>query len=118
MKPSLAQAGDQAKAAAAVFDVYAKIIQATEKEVSACGFGLQLDKQNTLRVTSRTSLVPEGSGPASSLKSHQQGKSVNRASDRAFRGGRRRGGFRSNVQCDDQILHQPDEVHAPSLWAE
>jgi tetratricopeptide (TPR) repeat protein len=60
MKLSLAQAGDQAKAAAAAFDIYASIFQAAEKEVSACGFGLQLDQQNTLRITSRSALVSGG----------------------------------------------------------
>ncbi len=60
MKKSLAQTGDQAKVAAAGFDIYATIFQAAEKEVSACGFGLQLDKQDTLRITSRTALVSGG----------------------------------------------------------
>jgi tetratricopeptide (TPR) repeat protein len=60
MKPSLAQAGDQAKMAAEVFDIYASIFQAAEKEVSTCGIGLQLDKQNTVRITSRTALVSGG----------------------------------------------------------
>jgi len=45
---------------AAVFNVYAKMFQAAEREVAACGFGLKLDEQNTLRATSRTLLVPGG----------------------------------------------------------
>ena len=53
-------AGENAQAAVAVFDMYAKMFQTAEKEVSACGFGLQLDKQNVLRVASRTLLAPEG----------------------------------------------------------
>jgi hypothetical protein len=60
MKSTLAQAGEQEKAAAAVFDIYASIFQAAEKEVSACGFGVQLDKQNNLRITNRTALVSGG----------------------------------------------------------
>jgi hypothetical protein len=60
MKTSVAQAGDQAKMTAEVFDIYASIFQAAEKEVSACGIGLQLDKQNVLHITSRTALVAGG----------------------------------------------------------
>jgi hypothetical protein len=60
VKTPMAQLGDKAKAAAAMFDVYDKIIQAAAKEVSAHGIGLQIDKQNTLHITSRTSLVAGG----------------------------------------------------------
>ncbi len=61
MKTALGQAGGQGKQAAAAFDLYGKLFQAAEKEVSACGFGLQIDKQNTLAITSRSELVPGGS---------------------------------------------------------
>ncbi len=61
MKPFMAQAGDQAKMAAAVFDVYASIFQAAEKEVSACGIRLCNSTSKTmLRITSRTLLVVGG----------------------------------------------------------
>lgn len=60
MQPILAKAGEQGKMAVGVFDVYAKVLQAAEKEVSACGIGLELDKQNVLRLTKRLLLVPDG----------------------------------------------------------
>ena len=60
MKMVLGQAGEQGKQAAAAFGMYEKFLQSAEKEVSAAGIGLQLDKQNVLRVTSRTLMLPEG----------------------------------------------------------
>ena len=36
------------------------MLQAADKEVSALGVGLEIDKQNALRVTSRTELLPGG----------------------------------------------------------
>jgi uncharacterized protein (TIGR03067 family) len=60
VKASLPQADKQAKAAAVAFDMYAKMFQAAEREVSACGFGLQLDQHNVLRVVGRMSLKPGG----------------------------------------------------------
>jgi hypothetical protein len=54
------KAAAQLKGLAAVFDVYAKVFQAAEKQVTAYGLGLQFDKQDVLRVVSRTSLVPGG----------------------------------------------------------
>ena len=55
-----ARANEQAKAAAGVFDLYAKMFQAAEREVLAWGFGLQLDRQNVLRITTRTRLISSG----------------------------------------------------------
>jgi len=51
---------EQLKGVGAVFDIYAKVLQAVEKEVVAYGLGVQLDKQGAVRVVSRTSLVPGG----------------------------------------------------------
>jgi hypothetical protein len=61
LKSSMGQAGEQAKQAAAAFDIYAKLFQAAEKEVSAAGLGVRLDKQGVLHVTKRARLVPDGS---------------------------------------------------------
>ena len=61
MKLAMAQAGEQGKQAAAVFDIYAKMFQAAEKEMSAVGFGVRLDKQGVLHATKRGRLVPGGS---------------------------------------------------------
>jgi len=61
LKSSLAQAGDQGKQAAAVFDMYAKLFQAAEKEVSSVGLGARLDEQGVLHLTKRARLVPDGS---------------------------------------------------------
>jgi hypothetical protein len=55
-----AQPGQQAKTAAAMFEMYIKLFQTAEREVSAYGFGVQLDQQNVLRLTSRKALVPGG----------------------------------------------------------
>jgi hypothetical protein len=61
MKPiMLAQAGEQGKMAAAVFDVYADLLQAAQKEVATAGIALELDKHNVLRLTKRLLLVPGG----------------------------------------------------------
>ncbi|MGA2798147.1 MAG: tetratricopeptide repeat protein [Thermoguttaceae bacterium] len=76
MKPFMAQAGDQAKAAAAMFDIYVSIFQAAEKEVSACGIGLQLDKQNVVRLTSRTALVAGGQWTRLITQKHQSGENL------------------------------------------
>lgn len=59
-KMMLGAAGDQGKQALAAFEMYGKLLEAADKEVSAFGIGLALDKQNVLRLTSRTALVPEG----------------------------------------------------------
>jgi hypothetical protein len=61
MKPALAQAGDQGKQVAAIFDSYEKMFQAVEKEMSAVGFGIRLDKQGVLHATKRGRFVPGGS---------------------------------------------------------
>jgi hypothetical protein len=58
MKAVMGQAGGPNQQAAAVFDMYAKLLQAADKEVAACGFGLQIDKQNAMYLTSRTELLP------------------------------------------------------------
>ncbi|MCC6126114.1 MAG: hypothetical protein IT426_14225 [Pirellulales bacterium] len=60
MKMKLGQAGEQGKQAVAAFELYEKMLQAAEKEISACGIGLALDGQNVLRVTSRTEMLPAG----------------------------------------------------------
>jgi hypothetical protein len=60
MKMMLGSSGEQGKQAAVAFEMYDKMLQACEKEVSASGIGLQLDKENVLRVTSRTELVSAG----------------------------------------------------------
>jgi hypothetical protein len=52
------KAAAQLKGLAAVFDVYAKILRTAGTQVAAYGLGLQFDKQDVLRVVSRTSLVP------------------------------------------------------------
>jgi len=61
LKSSMAQANEQAKQAAAVFDVYAKLFEAMGKEVSSAGFGARLDEQGVLHITKRARLVPDGS---------------------------------------------------------
>jgi tetratricopeptide (TPR) repeat protein len=76
MKPLLAQAGDQAKAAVAMFNIYASFFQAAEKEVSACGIGLQLDKQNAVRITNRTSLVSGGDWGQLLAQNHPAGENL------------------------------------------
>ena len=63
MKLMLAGAGDKAKGAAAIFDVYAGMFQAAEKEVASFGVGVQLNKQHVLRIFSRTALLPGALGP-------------------------------------------------------
>ena len=60
MKATLTQADEQTKAVMGGLDLYVKLFQAAEKEISTYGFGLQLDKQNALRLTTRSSLVPNG----------------------------------------------------------
>ncbi|MGO9113153.1 MAG: hypothetical protein ACLP9L_28295 [Thermoguttaceae bacterium] len=55
-----AMPNEQAKAVAGAFDIYTKMFQAAEKDVSAFGFGLQLDEQDVLRLTSRTTLMSGG----------------------------------------------------------
>ncbi len=60
MKMKLGQAGDQGKQIAAAFTMYEKLLQTAEKEISAYGVGLQLDKQNTLRASDRAELIPDG----------------------------------------------------------
>ena len=61
MKPiMLSQAGEQGKSVAAMFDVYADLLQAVEKEVTTVGIALELDKQSVLRLTKRLLLVPGG----------------------------------------------------------
>jgi len=69
-KLMLGQLGDQGKQAVAVFEMYEKILQAAQTEVSALGIGLEIDKQNTLRVTSRTELIPAGNWARYLAKAH------------------------------------------------
>jgi hypothetical protein len=56
-KRLMAQVGGQDQSAAAGFDVYASILKNAETAVTAFAFGLQVDKQNTIRATSRTRLA-------------------------------------------------------------
>lgn len=62
-KASLAKGPEQTKAMAGafdMFDMYAKLFRAAEKEVATVGYGLQLDDQSALRLTNRVWLIPEG----------------------------------------------------------
>ncbi|MHB8955585.1 MAG: hypothetical protein ACYC4U_21625 [Pirellulaceae bacterium] len=61
MKLAMAQAGEQGKQVAAIFDIYVKMFQAAETEVSAVGFGARLDEQGVLHAFKRARLVPGGS---------------------------------------------------------
>ncbi len=58
-----AQSNEQAQAAAGIFDVYAKMFKSAEKDVSAFGFGLELDDEHVVRLTSRTTLISGGFAP-------------------------------------------------------
>ena len=49
-KKSMAKGPEQVRAVAGVMDVYTKLFQVAEREVAALGLGLQLDKQNALRL--------------------------------------------------------------------
>ncbi len=60
LQANLAAGGEQEKAASAVFDVYGKMLDTVEKEVTACGFGLHIDKAGVVRITSRVTLLPGG----------------------------------------------------------
>jgi hypothetical protein len=55
-----AQADEKVKAMAGVFEMYETMLQAAEGEVAASGSAVQLDRQNVLRLTSRTLLKPGG----------------------------------------------------------
>ncbi len=59
-KPLLAQAGGQAKQAAAALDMYVMLFQAVEKEVASVGYGAERDAQGVLRLSERARLVPGG----------------------------------------------------------
>jgi hypothetical protein len=59
-KTSLEQRFDPVRAAAGVFDVYAKICEISEKEVTSIGIGLRLDEQNGIQVVCRAALAPGG----------------------------------------------------------
>ncbi len=61
IKAMTAQAGEQGKQAAAMFDIYVKIFQAAEKQLSAVGFGTRLDREGVLHVTKRARFVAGGS---------------------------------------------------------
>ena len=60
VKSQTARLSKQWQAEAEVFDVYGRLFQTAEKEVVACGVGVQLDRHNTLRIVSRTLLTPGG----------------------------------------------------------
>ena len=61
IKPALAQAGEQqAKQAAAAFDMYVMLFQTAEKEVASFGLGVQRDAQGVVRLSKRARLVPGG----------------------------------------------------------
>lgn len=55
-----AQSNEQAKAAAGMFDVYGRALQALEKQAAGFGFDLQLDGRHVLRLGSRTLFAPGG----------------------------------------------------------
>ena len=118
MQSTLAQAGENAQAAAAVFDMYAKMLQTAEKEVSACGFGLLLDKQNVLHVTSRTSLVPDGKW-ARFVAQVRPAKENLLAGLPAGPFAAAGGGAISDalLDADDDVFLRHDEDHAQRLWA-
>lgn len=60
IKPILAQAGGQAKQAAAALDMYVTLFQAAEKQVAAFGLGAELDAQGVVRISKRACLMPGG----------------------------------------------------------
>lgn len=59
--PQGAKLAENMEQMARIWDFYASIFQAAQKQVSACGFGVQVDKQSSLRLTGRTMLVSSGS---------------------------------------------------------
>jgi hypothetical protein len=61
MKAAMAAAGEQGKQVAAGLELYAKLFKAVEREVSAVGYGLRLDREGTLRLTKRARFIPSGS---------------------------------------------------------
>ncbi len=48
------------ESALAVFDLYAKMFKAAERELAGYGFGLRFDRQCTIRASDRALLKPEG----------------------------------------------------------
>ncbi len=74
IKPMLAQAGGQAKQAAAAFDMYVMLFQAAEKEVASFGLGVERDAQGVVRLSKRARLVPDGNwaGFVAGAKSSKQ----------------------------------------------
>jgi len=61
LKLTMARGDEQTQQAAAVFDLYAKLFQAAQKEVASVGYGVRLDKQGVLHIAKRGRLVPGGS---------------------------------------------------------
>lgn len=57
VRSALPQSNEQTKMAAAVFGAYGQMFLDAEKQVSACGFGLQLDEHSALRVVGRIALA-------------------------------------------------------------
>ncbi len=51
---------EQMESMVGVFDLYGKIFQAAEQEVTGWGFGLKLDEKNTFTLSDRLLLVPGG----------------------------------------------------------
>jgi hypothetical protein len=60
VKSAMSVAGEQGKAAAAAMDVYLRVFEFAENEVSVVAVGVRLDSQGALRVAKRARAVPGG----------------------------------------------------------
>ncbi|MCR4412365.1 MAG: hypothetical protein NUV77_08075 [Thermoguttaceae bacterium] len=60
VKSALIVAGEQGKAAAAAMDVYLRLFEFAEKEVSVVAVGARLDSQGVLHIAKRARAVPGG----------------------------------------------------------
>lgn len=84
-KATMQNLGDKAQAGVAVFDIYGRILQAAAREVSAFGVGLQIDKQNSVRIMKRTALVAGGTWANALTQAHPPKENLlNGLPDRSF----------------------------------
>jgi hypothetical protein len=60
LKSSIRENGELPEATAAGIDVYAKMLQAANREVASLGLRVELDRGGALRAAGRMSLVPDG----------------------------------------------------------
>ena len=122
IKTTLAAMGEKVKemkSAAAVFDLYGVMFQAAEKEVSAFGIGVQLDKQGAIRLTSRTRAVAGGELERMVSRSGTDEREPRGGIARGtLRGGRRRTRFASRDAGHDEALLRFDEGCSRSLRTE